>query len=317
MNRLDEFKKRASEVPPTDDIPIDEKDARHIAIRVNPSPEPKESPEDQKMEMSVFFEQVREIEGHIKKIHSYTEQIEKQHATAINSTNEEEKALCSQKLEQLVSGLTQSSNYCRATLKSIDAKTNELAPIASKGSGSLRMRQVKQRQLVDSFTSEMKKFKKMQERYNEKYKVQLERQVKIVNPQVTKEEMKQILEDPEGARQMIFDIGKKQAAQKDLQQMKDRFEDVKKIAESIQELQQMFLEMDEMITAQGDVINRIENSVDNVEDFTEEAKKDLESAVESQKSILKKKWYLMALVAFLVIFLLFVLAYVVRTFKFW
>src|SRR4051812_15946277 len=103
----------------------------------------------------------------------------------------------------------------------------------------------------------MKKFKKMQEKYDSKYKSQLERQVKIVNPTITKKELETMLENPESARQSIFEIGKKKASEKDLKDMKERFDDVKKIAQSIAALQQMFLEMDDMVTQQGDVINRI------------------------------------------------------------
>lgn len=283
-----------------------------MTIPVTASPEPKTSPEDEKLEMPHFLEQVKEVEASIKKIQAYTEQIEKQHSTAVNSVNEDEKALCAQKLEGLVSGLTQSSAKTRSTIRAMDARNRELESVASKGSGSYRMRVMKTRTLVDSFTKAMKQFKKMQEKYNEKYKAQLERQVKIVNPAVTKDEMSQILDNPEGARQMIFDISKKQSAQKDLQQMKDRFEDVKKIAQSIAELQQMFMEMDEMITAQGDIINRIEHSVNAVEDYTEEAAGDLADAVESQKSIQKKKWLMVVLVIILILVILVVLAYIMK-----
>lgn len=283
-----------------------------MTIAVSSTPEPKVSPEDEKLEMPEFLKQVERIEDNVKKIRAYSEQIEKQHIASINSINEDEKAMCAQKLEGLVSGLTQTSAETRVTLRSMDAKNREVEPLASKGSGSLRMRATKTRTLVDKFTKEMKAFKKMQEKYNEKYKSQLERQIKIVNPAVTKEEVQQILENPEGARQMIFDISRKQGAQKDLQQMKDRFEDVKKIAESIMELQQMFLEMDEMITLQGDILNRIENSFNNIEDYTEDAKGDLSHAVESQKSIQKKKWIIMILVALLVIILLAVIAYILK-----
>lgn len=160
----------------------------------------------------------------------------------------------------------------------------------------------------------MKKYKKVQEKFDKKYKAQLERQVKLVNPAITKDELARVMEDPESARQSLFDIGKKKAAEKDLKDMTDRFEDVKQIAASLIELQQMFLEMDEMITSQGDVINRIEYNVDNIEGYTEDAKKDLASAVESQKSIMKKKWIMAILFVILIILLLAVIAYVIRTF---
>lgn len=269
-------------------------------------------PEEEKMEMPQFYDQIKQCDDNIKKIKNLTELIEKQHSTAVMSVNEDEKALCSQKLENLVAALTQASAATRTTLRSIDARTRELEPVAAKGSGSLRMRAMKQRACVDSFTKAMKEFKKMQEKYNKKYQDQLERQVKIVNPQVSKDEMKKILDDPEGARQMIFDIGRKKAAQEDLNKMKDRFEDVKKIAESIAQLQQMFLEMDEMITQQGDIINRIEYSVTNVENYTEEAKVDLGDALDSQKSIQKKKWLMIVLVIILIIVILMALAYIAK-----
>lgn len=45
-------------MPPTEDIPIDQKDEKHVTIAVQTSPEPQVSPEEEKMEMPIFFEQV-------------------------------------------------------------------------------------------------------------------------------------------------------------------------------------------------------------------------------------------------------------------
>lgn len=264
------------------------------------------------MEIPIFLEQDKEIRDHLAKIKTYAEQIEKQHTISITTTKQDEVEACSAKVKLLTGNLNQLSNQTRMILKNMDERTKELAPLAAKGSGSLRMRQVKQRQLVESFTAVMKKYKKSQEKFDEKYKAQLERQVKIVKPDVSKEELRKMLEDPEGARQMMFDLGKRKAAEKDLKDMKDRYEDVKQIAESIMELQQMFLEMDEMITQQGDVINRIEHNVDNIEGYTEEAKEDLKDAVSSQKSIMKKKWIAAVLMIILFIILLGIVAYFVR-----
>jgi len=131
------------------------------------------------MEMLAFFESVKEVEANVKKIQAYTEQIDKQHNTSVNSVNEDEKALCAQKLESLVAGLTQASGKTRLILKALDARNKELEKVAAKGSGSFRMRVTKSRTLVECFTKAMKAFKKMQEKYNEKYKSQLERQVQI------------------------------------------------------------------------------------------------------------------------------------------
>lgn len=264
--------------------------------------------------MAQFKEQEKEVWANLERIKKATEQIEKQHSTAVMSVNEEERQHCAQTLEALTATLTQASTGTRVILRKMGERTKELEPLASHGSGSLRARKQHQQKMVDDFTKVMKTFKKMQEKYNKKYQSQLERQVKIVKPDIKAEEMARILEDPEGARQMMFDIGRRQSAQEDLNKMKDRYEDVKKIGQSIAELQQMFLEMDEMITQQGDILNRIEVSVDKVENYTEDAKEDLSDAVESQKSIMKKKWVMAVLIVFLILLLLVVIAYIIKAF---
>jgi t-SNARE complex subunit (syntaxin) len=310
MNRFDEFKKKSAEIPPAEVVPEDGKEKRHVAIAVSETPI--QDPEEAAMEMTAFYAQMNEVQADIRKIEAYAEQIGKLHSTSINSVNQDEKASCAHKLEQLVPALTSTSNKCRSTLKAMDIRTKELAPAAAKGSGSLRIRQENQRHLVLKFTEVMKRYKSSQEKYNAKYKQQLERQVKIVNPSVSKEEMQQILEHPEEFQQKIFDIGKRKVAAQDLQQMKDRFEEVEKIAKSIEELAQLFVEMEEMITAQGEMIDRIGHNMQSVEDYTANAKEDLGSAVKSQESIQRKKRWILLLALIGVLLVLMMIAYIFK-----
>lgn len=301
-------------MPPSEDVPLDDGKNKHVTIPIPPSPDPAQTPEDAKMEMHLFLPQCTTVEANVKKIKHITEEMEKQHKTVLGATNDSERSRSKELLDQYVSSLKQVSAETRVTLRSLNERTEALAPAACSGSGSLRMRKTKQKNLMDKFTKAMKAFKTMQEKYNVKYKDQLARQVRIVNPQVSQEEMDQLLENPEGARAMMFDIGKRKVAQQNLQDMKDRFDDVKKIAESIVELAALFTEMQEMIDMQGENLDRIETSMDNSGGYLDSAAKDLGSAVDSQKSILKKKWIMMALVAFLVLILLFVLAYILKQF---
>ncbi|PJF19852.1 hypothetical protein PSACC_00334 [Paramicrosporidium saccamoebae] len=252
--------------------------------------------EDEAMNMKHFYEQCEEISSHTKKVEMFTSELDKLHKQALTTTGSEASADTSSKIDIITAKVNQLSNQSRNTLKAIELENSQLKEIAPPASGHMRMRESKHRALATAFLSATKKLQKLQQNYRDKYKQQLERQYKIVNPNATPEEIAQVTKDTEGAQAKIFASAVRDDAKKTLSQMKDRFQDVKTIETSILELHQLFLDLQTLVVEQGDVINRVEYNVDHTLDYTDEAAADMKLAVEYQKSIWKKKWIMIVLI---------------------
>lgn len=204
--------------------------------------------------------------------------------------------------------VTQMSNRTRRTLQEMDQVNKQLSQSFPKGSGNLRMRESNFRQLSSSFVDIMRKYQKMQEHYQEKYRAQLQRQYLIVKPRATTAELAEMTRDPEAMKVQVFALSVKDDSKKTLGQMKNRLQDMQNIERSVVELQQMFLQMQDLVVSQGAIINHIGYNVDQIEDYTAQAAKSMDVALESEKAIQKKKWYIVmivgAIVGVLIIFAL-------------
>jgi syntaxin 1B/2/3 len=264
------------------------------------------------MNMKHFYEQCEEISNNTKKVEMFTSELDKLHKQALTTTGSEASSDTSSKIDIITAKVNQLSNQSRNTLKAIDLENSQLKEIAPPASGHMRMRESKHRALATAFLNATKKLQKLQQNYRDKYKQQLERQYKIVNPNATPEEVAQVTKDMEGAQAKIFATAVKDDAKRTLSQMKDRFQDVKTIETSILELHQLFLDLQTLIVEQGDIINRVDYNVDHTLDYTDEAAADMKLAVEYQKSIWKKKWIMIVLIIIGIIIVIVLLLWLLR-----
>ena len=264
------------------------------------------------MGMPEFFVHCEEISSNTKKIKELTDKLEKLHREAINAVTTEASAEASTNIEVITAHINRLSNTNRSMLRGMEMENAEKREIAPAGSGHMRMREAKHRQLASAFMKVSRRLQKTQTESRERYQHQLERQYRIVNPHATAEEIAKVTSDPANAQVSIFAAAVKGEARKNLEQMKDRLQDVKIIEKSILELYQLFLDLQTMVVEQGAVLNRIEYNVDKTVSYTEQAAQDMKLSVEYQKSIWKKKWILTTLIIIGIVFLLLVLLYLLR-----
>lgn len=298
MNRMNEFQRAAASAQ----LDLKASTAASSTFQKSAQMEqgefpPPLTPEDEEMEMPRFFAQVDEIKESNKRASMFTDEIEKLHKMALASADSSVQNDCSGKIEALMAKVNQITNRTRRILQEIDQVNKQLAAIATQGSGNLRMRQNNHRQLSKAFMDVMRRYQKMQEVYQDKYRAQMQRQYLIVKPTATKSELNELTKDPEAMKMQIFALNVKEDSKKTLAQMKNRLQDMQNIEKNILELNQLFLEMQDLVLEQGEVVNRIEYNVDMIEDYTAKAAKNLESALDSQKAIQRKKWWITMIIA--------------------
>lgn len=277
--------------------------------------EPSTTMEDDAMKMNEFLVQSEDCTANTQKIEQLTGELEMLHKKALSSATTEESGDTSTKIEVITGRLNQYSNQNRTILKNIELDNEQLKEIAPPGSGHMRMRQTKHRALAAAFLRATRRLQKMQQAYRDKYRQQLERQYKIVNPKATSEEIKRVVESDElGAQAQIFATAVKEDSRKTLRQMKDRFNDVKSIEKSILDLHQLFLDLQTIVVEQGDIINRVEYNVDHTVGYTDQAAADMKQAMDYQKSIWRKKWFLVVLICVAILILVLVVVQVLGQF---
>src|ERR1700722_1413770 len=97
-----------------------------------------------------------------------------------------------------------------------------------------------------------------QQAFKDKYRLQLQRQYKVVNPNATEADLNRIVAN-EGsslmADQMFTMDDRRMEARRALEEMQERHQDIMNIERSILELHHLFVEMSTLVEQQGEMVN--------------------------------------------------------------
>ncbi len=292
-----------------------EADPSQEAPIVDSSSEEKASDEDRLMDMPRFFAQAQEVQDATAAIKTLRKELERAHKAALAAATPDESEAASRVLAVATARLNERIGSARATLRDMETRTREIStnPEVPRGSGHLRMRQTKHRQLAGKFVRASRKVQDLQTQYCQKYRRQLERQYLIVHPEATEEQAREVSQgsaDP--ARTQMFALAVREDARNTLAQMQSRLGDVQQIEQSIADLARMFLELQDMIVAQGDKLDSIESSIGDVADYVEAAAQELSKASTLQRSIQRKKWMIAACIVVAVIILVLIAVFMLK-----
>ncbi|CEI94804.1 hypothetical protein RMCBS344292_09009 [Rhizopus microsporus] len=146
---------------------------------------------------------------------------------------------------------------------------------------------------------------------------QLERQIKIANPNATPQEIEQAIAQAEQGRGAVFaqqlmqSVGgeyRRQQAQNTLDAVQERHEDIRRLAKSVQELSVLFEEMQSMLESQAKVLDQIETSAIETNNQLEAGTQYIEKAKKSALSTRRNKFICLGIFLVIIIIIIIVLA---------
>jgi len=248
---------------------------------VTPDIEAQTSKEDPEAAfMKEFFQEVNTIKAGMGTIKRNMEQVEELYGKTVAAVNAEESSKNSEELEKLIDRTNIAATDVQTKLKEMDKANKKL----EKGTAQFRIRTNMHGTLTKNFLELMSKYQELQTKYKNKFKDRITRQVKIVNPDATQEEIEEAIES--GNTQVFTDqiLDKKHAAAKDaLLYIENRHREILRLEQSIKELHQLFVDMAVLVEAQGELIDQIEYNVSQSVAYTKRANEELRSANKSQK----------------------------------
>lgn len=176
--------------------------------------------------------------------------------------------------------------------------------------------------LVDEFSKALNNFQEFQSLEKEKTKAQVIRDrqsVKRMKASIRESEKQRdalALQPQEQQQQQLQIIVLEEISDIELELMKEREEDLKKLEANIMDVHQIFQDLGAMVHDQGEVIVTIEKNVELAAANIEEAKEDLQIAHNYSVKVQKKKCIIIAVVsAVVVVVIIIILASVLSTRK--
>ena len=259
--------------------------------------------------MKQFFNDVESIKDDISSVSSATEKIISLKDKAVLATSEQEETQISDTIRTLVESTNKRAKTCKNLLGLLKQENTNLSEKKDITATDLRVRENLVNTLLRKFIDEMKRYQQAQQNYKTDVKKKVTRQIQIIKPDATDQEVDEIMRS-EGGRegllqQQILSGGVNDQIKTQYRQVAGKYQDVLTLEASVAELHQMFLDFALLTEQQGELLDQIEYQVRTAADYVEDANVDVYEAINYQKKIRKKQCWIILIVVVLVVILLF------------
>ncbi|KAI6095984.1 t-SNARE [Pisolithus sp. B1] len=256
--------------------------------------------------MNAFYSEISSIQDSLKTFSLDVSRIDELHSRSLNNTDDAAQQRVSSELERLVDQTSELSTQLKRRIQTLE-----------KQGGSGRDGQIRKQQTAfvkSKFVDAIQKYQQMEQQHRQKYKQRIERQVRIVKPDATPEEIRAAVDDESGGQvfsQALMNsnrYGESRAAYREVQA---RHQDIIRIEKTIAELAQLFNDMSVLVEQQDETINAIQTTATGVEKDTEVGLQHTEKAVVSARAARRKRWICFFLLLLILIIIGVVVAVVV------
>jgi len=230
-----------------------------------------------------FFGEISSIQESITQFNANVRRISDLHSSSLNAVVE---GSGQQTLALLDDQVTQTRDLGNQIKKRIEALKKQPIPRGQEA------RRNQTTVVAKKFVTALQNYTKVEQEYRKKQRERVQRQLKIVKPDATEQEVEAVLEG-EGGDQIFADAltntsryGESRAAYREVQ---DRHNDLKKIERTLGEVAQLMNDMSVLVEQQGEAIDDTEKTTKEVEHNTEQGLTQTDKAVKYARSARGKR----------------------------
>jgi len=166
-----------------------------------------------------------------------------------------------------------------------------------------RIKDITFRALKGKFAEVLKESQNTQIEYKTAVKTKIARQARIIDPNLTQEQVEAVCNDPEGAGRLLENkmLGTGHMKLKNaVMDIQDKYKDIQKLEKSVQIVHQMFVDLQMMVQAQGEMLDNIELNIQDAKDYMKKANVQLGKAKKSHQVYRKYKCCLLMILLVIV-----------------
>ncbi|KAK4703293.1 hypothetical protein P7C70_g2932, partial [Phenoliferia sp. Uapishka_3] len=275
-------------------------------------------------EMGEFFEEVSDLQTALREAAGVIQKIQDLHLRILSMPSSDDPQAVA-----LTQALTETTATTRASFTSIKGRITEL----EQGNANLRaliaveqsqynltpadvdVREVQVVALKERFKGSIQRYAEVERESRAKNRTRMERQVKILNPNLNSGEITDVVRQAEGganlfSQALLQSNGQRSyAARGALREAESRAAELSRIEQTLIELAQIFNDMANLVEAQDVQIIAIEQTAATVQKDVEKGLVDTKKAVVSARSARKMRWWcfgvfmvILVVVAIIVVF---------------
>jgi len=243
--------------------------------------------------MQEFFGDVEIVKSNILAIKEATKRIADINQQVVLATTAEREQDVSTDLSPVITATNKKANIAKQLLQRLRDDTERLKTTTGAKQSEIRIRDNLANTLTRKFVDVMKEYQNAQTKYKTDIKKKVKRQVQIVKPDATTEEIDAVLKSGGGSGEIFKNAILKGEAADSIRNVymnvADKYQDVLKLESSVAELAEMFRDFAMLTEQQGELLDQIEHQVKAASDYVDEGNTELVTAIELQKSIRKKQ----------------------------
>mmetsp|Transcript_6908 Transcript_6908/g.21794 ORF Transcript_6908/g.21794 Transcript_6908/m.21794 type:complete len:305 (-) Transcript_6908:17-931(-) len=239
--------------------------------------------------MARFFARVEDVKNGISVVKKTTSRIRQITEERMLSFDAESERRLSRELGALVDRTNRTVRRTKELLEALAAETEE-------NSGQTKASETRIREnLVNTLSRKLgdvvSDYQAAQQRYKTQIEKTVQRQLQIVKPDVTQEEMDTVLRSGgtgEVFRSAIL-TGQADPIKNAYANVADKYQDVLKLEQSVAELHQMFLDFALLTEQQGEMLDQIEYQVKSAGEYIESGNADIKYAIQYQTELRRRR----------------------------
>lgn len=255
-----------------------------------------------------FLDQVSHVRDSITQINGNVSRIKSYQSSMLQTADANELSRSRQQVDDLTTETQNIMTHVKQKLKEIEPTSRHT---------DLAMRKNAFSSVTKNFMDAIENHRRVALEFQKAEGQQLERQIKIANPNATPQEIQEAINGAEQGRNAVFAQQlmqsvsgdyRRQGAQNTLDAVQERHEDIRRLAKSVQELSVLFEEMQTMLEHQSKVLETIEQSAFEATNQLETGVQYVEKAKKSAIATRKKKWICFGIFVIILIIIAIVIA---------
>jgi len=241
-----------------------------------------------------FLARVDFAKSEIRGLSSNIQEIASLHQRALSSPDSNSSA----QLENLVTQTQLKNTQIRDQIKYLEAD----AAKTQDGTKSVKARQAKN--LKTEFEKSLKEYQQEEVSYRQRYRDQIARQYRIVNPEASETEVNEAAEldwGSEGVFQTALKSNRSGQASSVLGAVRARHNELQRIEQTLTELAAMFADMAQIVEAQDPVIEHTEQNAIKTAEDVDKGNTEIDKANEHARRRNRLKWWCLLIVVLIIL----------------
>ncbi|KAI1004423.1 hypothetical protein K3495_g3789 [Podosphaera aphanis] len=184
--------------------------------------------------------------------------------------------------------------------------TGEVKDIKQQPAASLPKNAPQVERLSRTVLNARRNYEQSDATYRKQIEAQIARQVKIVRPDATEQEIRAAVEDPDSQifSQALMQSDRQGQAQSTRNNVRQRHEEIQKIERQMIELAELFEDMNNLVVQQEEAIADIEMKGEQVVENVDKGTEEIGVAIESAKNTRKWKWWCLGISVLIILVLI-------------